>query len=217
MKIYPSLISADLLNLKNVIALLDDHCDGYHLDVMDDHFVPNLTWGPMFINAIAATTSLPLQVHLMVTNPAIWLDRLDLSSKDTFMFHIEAITDETQAQELIVQIHEHGVKAGIAVNPSTDITSIKPFLRLLDEVLIMSVNPGFSGQEFIDVTHKIDTLRTLRADEKLTFEIGMDGGINAKNIRLLAQHEVEYVGVASAIFSEKDFIKAIQNLRRASL
>lgn len=212
MKIYPSLISADLLNLKKTIEMLDNHCDGYHLDIMDDHFVPNLTWGPMFINAIAGITTRPLHVHLMVTNPATWLDRLDLSIKDTFTFHVEAVKEPTQIKEFIMRIHEYGTKAGIAINPRTDIAAITPFLSILDEVLVMSVDPGFSGQEFIDVTNKVDELRTIRSEKKLTFEIGMDGGINAKNIRLIAQHEVDFVGVASAIFNEKDIVKGLQTL-----
>ncbi len=213
MKIYPSLISADLLRLKEVITLLDNHCDGYHLDVMDDHFVPNLTWGPMFINAIAADTTLPLQVHLMVTDPATWLSRLDLCDKDSIIFHIEAMETIEQAIELIKDIHDQGIRAGIALNPATEVTRIKGLLPQVDEVLVMSVNPGFSGQAFIDVTNKIDELKDIRLYENLTFEIGMDGGINKNNIPILKQHGVEFVGIASAIFSEIDLVKAVKNLR----
>src|SRR3990172_9915424 len=124
MTIYPSLISSDLLNLAATLSLFDDHCDGYHLDVMDDHFVPNLTWGPAFINAIASHTKLPLNVHLMVDNPENWLNRLTLSQKDSFIFHWEALNDVEQVIALAQTIRAKGILAGLAINPKTDVESI---------------------------------------------------------------------------------------------
>lgn len=212
MKIYPSLISADLLNLKEVLAQLDAHCDGYHLDVMDDHFVPNLTWGPGFINAIAAATTLPLHVHLMVENPFDWLDRLHLAEKDCFIFHQEVFEEDEQIKELTKKVQQKGWQVGIALNPKTSVKKIKLLLPLFDEVLLMSVEPGFSGQLFIDVLNKVDELSEIRMHENLRFAIGMDGGINQDNIGLLVQRGVEFVGVASAIFSKNNMVKALQDL-----
>lgn len=217
MKIYPSLISADILNLEKVITTLNSYADGYHLDVMDDHFVPNLTWGPMFINAIAKKTSLPLHIHLMVSKPQNWVDRLNLSHKDSFVFHIETMVDDYQTNLLINKIKKNRVKVGVALNPKTPIDAIEKFLPIINEVLVMSVTPGFSGQQFIDVTKKVDQLVAFRQQQSLAFEIGMDGGINTHNITTVARHHVDIVGIASALFTGDDYVSALQDLRKILL
>ena len=215
MKICPSLISSDLLNLKNTLNLLNEHSDGYHLDVMDDHFVPNLTWGPAFVNAISvAAKGLPLHVHLMVDNPCGWIDRLDLKDKDYFIFHIEAVANLIVAEQLIKKVRDaKGVKVGIALNPKTRIDSIFKILSSLDHVLVMSVEPGFSGQKFmVYVLDKVKELKRIRESKNLSFEIGMDGGVGFDNIKKLAELGVDVVGVASAIFSQPDPVKAFVEL-----
>lgn len=213
MKIYPSLISSDLLNLKQTITTLDAYCDGYHIDVMDDHFVPNLTWGPPFVNAISAVTHLPLQVHLMVDNPQQWVERLELCVNDSFIFHIEAIQTENALQELVDQVKQKKYKVGLALNPKTNVQKIHSILPLLDEVLIMSVEPGFSGQAFMpEVTGKVDELKQLRDQLQGSFNICMDGGINDQNITELAKCGVDIVAVAAAIFFKDDPVKALQSL-----
>lgn len=212
MKIFPSLISSDLLNIRHTLQRLDAHCDGYHLDVMDDHFVPNLTWGPAFINAIALATRRPLQVHLMVDTPEKWIDRLILSGKDSFVFHIEALREVGDVAKLLKEIKKKEVKAGVALNPKTPVEHVIDVLPLVDELLIMSVEPGFSGQKFIDVTEKVSILCALQKKLNVDFEICMDGGIGADNIGMLAKKGVDLVGIASAIFSEDDPVEALKNL-----
>ncbi|MFH1831385.1 MAG: ribulose-phosphate 3-epimerase [bacterium] len=213
MKIYPSLISSNVLELKHTITLLDEHCDGYHLDVMDDHFVPNLTWGPVFINAIAATTGLPVQVHLMVDNPVLWIDRLKLTSRDTFIFHIESVKDSLAAKDIIEKVREKDMNVGIALNPKTSVDAIKDIVPLVDKVLVMSVEPGFSGQAFIpEVMHKVEQLCAMRDLQRLSFLICMDGGVGYNNITQLAEAGVDIVAVASAIFSRKDIVCALKDL-----
>ena len=210
MKIYPSLISSDILNLRNVVKMLDPHCDGYHIDIMDDHFVPNLTWGPAFVNALRKTTELPLDVHLMVDNPEEWVSRLELKKDDFFVFHIEAVKD---CLKIIKEVKKIGCKVGIALNPATPAEQIFPFLSELDQVLIMSVNPGFSGQKFIpEVLKKADLLIKKRDLENLSFLVSMDGGIGLSNIMEVADVGVDMVGAASAIFKKDDYVAAIQEL-----
>lgn len=213
MKIYPSLISCDLLNLAPTLSVLDNHCNGYHLDVMDDHFVPNLTWGPAFINAIRKASSRPLQIHLMVDNPTSWLERLELHAGDSFIFHHEALPNHKAQTALIEQIHNKGWLAGIAVNPQTAIDDIFETISLLDEVLLMSVEPGFSGQHFIpEVMTKIQPLLAMKAQLNTMFSIGMDGGVNEQNIADLAHNHIDFVAAAAAIFHRHDSIAALQTL-----
>ncbi len=202
-EIFPSLISADILSLKNVIDLLDEHVDGYHIDVMDFHFVPNLTFGPAFVNAIALATERPLHVHLMVDNPTQWLEVLELRPHDVVVFHYEATT---QHMQLIDAIKGKGFKVGIAINPDTSPDSVLEFLPHLDQVLVMSVQPGFSGQKFMpQVMEKLPKLSSAT--------IAMDGGIGPDNIAILAQKGVTQFGIASAIFDSGDPVQAIRDLR----
>lgn len=213
MEIYPSLISADILNLRNVIEVFNDHCDGYHIDIMDDHFVPNLTWGPAFVNAIAKITTLPLHVHLMVDNPEKWIGRIKVKSGDIFIFHYEAIKDFQKIKVLIELIKNQKCLVGIAINPDTSIEKVFDYLFLVDHILLMSVDPGFSGQKFIpEVIEKVQPLISFKENHDLNFKIGMDGGIGLDNIGMLAKRGVKQFGVASAIFSAKDSVGMLNNL-----
>ena len=213
MKIFPSLISSDLLNIQTTIKNLDPNCDGYHIDIMDDHFVPNLTWGPAFVKAILKITSLPLDVHLMVDNPVAWVDRLNLKPKDLFVFHIETLDSDEEIKDLIKTVKIIGCKAGIALNPETPVEKVFDYLALIDHVLVMSVKPGFSGQKFMEsVLSKVKVLNQKRHDMNLPFDIGMDGGIDKSNIAMISELSVDQVGVASAIFSHKDYVAALQDL-----
>jgi ribulose-phosphate 3-epimerase len=217
MKIEPSLISSDLLNLQHTLSTFDRVCDGYHLDVMDGHFVPNLTWGPMFINAIGKATKLPLCIHLMVDNPARWLGDLVVRPQDTVVFHTEVVTDVAFQKALVERIAAMGCHAGIALNPATTVDAVIPLLPIVDMILIMSVEPGFSGQKFIpEVTKKIEPLCKLRSQLHKTWIIGMDGGINHANIVPLVGLGVDSVAVASAIFDQPDPLVAIEQLRHAT-
>ncbi len=210
--IYPSLISSDIMNLRRVIELLDPHCDGYHLDVMDNHFVPNLTWGTQFINAIARETSKPLLVHLMVDDPTNWIKKLSLNPHSTISMHIES---KGQVRRNIEQIRERNIHPNLAVNPNTEIQAIFPYLDAIDSVLIMSVKPGFSGQSFIKGTEeKLKPLIATRQTQGLNFSIGMDGGINKENIKDLANQGVELFGIASAIFDQPNYVKALNDLQK---
>ncbi|MFH1644195.1 MAG: ribulose-phosphate 3-epimerase [bacterium] len=214
MEIYPSLISSDLLNLQKTINILQPVVDGFHIDVMDDHFVPNLTWGPAFVDAIVGATEKPLHVHIMVDNPTIWTKRIKLlRDRDTLIFHYEAI-DCKKIPKLIEEIKNQNVNVGIAINPKTDINVVFDFLPDLNNVLIMSVNPGFSGQRFMpQVMDKITPLFEYREKNNFNFKISMDGGIGQSNIKNLVDLGVDQFGIACAIFSQKDWIAAVENLK----
>ncbi len=213
MKIYPSLISADILNLSKVISGLNKACDGYHIDVMDDHFVPNLTWGPAFVNAICSSTNLSVHLHLMVDDPIKWVNRVDLKKEDIFIFHHEVVSNFQDINKIKSNINS---KLGVAVNPETSINKIFSYLSILDHVLIMSVKPGFSGQKFIpEVLDKATLLYNYRKEKKLNFTIGMDGGVGLSNIKIIAESGVDEVGVASAIFLSRDPILAVDLLYKS--
>lgn len=213
MEIFPSLISSDLLNLGNTIKELNPYCDGYHIDIMDDNFVPNLTWGPSFVKSILGNTSLPLHIHLMVTDPEKWINRIKFRSIDLFIFHYESIMDKDRILNLINVIKAIGCKVGIAINPNTQVSKIFDYVDNIDHVLIMSVNPGFSGQKFMpEVIEKVESLVNQRNSMNLNFTIGMDGGIGKDNIKMLTQIGVDQFGVASAIFSSPSFIYNLETL-----
>jgi len=213
-EIFPSLISSDLLNLQKEIEILDSHCHGYHIDVMDDHFVPNLTWGTQFVEAIDKATAKPLWVHLMVDDPRRWVKILSLNANSIISFHIES---SKETRTILDLIKKKNIVPSIAINPKTPIETIFPFLDILPHVLVMSVEPGFSGQSFLpEVVQKVDLLRGYCQSRGFKCKIGMDGGIGKENISMLCKKGVEHFGIGSAIFEEKDRVGAINNLYKVS-
>lgn len=210
--IYPSLISADLLHLGKVIDTFNPICDGFHIDIMDNHFVPNLTWGAAFANAISAASKNPTWVHLMVDNPEAWLPNLKLIPGSTLSFHIENSLDKNR---IIQSIRGKKLKPSIAISPKTGVEEILPFAHLVDQILIMSVEPGFSGQNFMpEVMAKIAPLILLRSQKKLHFTIAMDGGIDATNIQMLAHKGVDEFAAAKAIFGQTNPVDAYEALKQ---
>ncbi len=210
--LFPSLISADLLNLRQEINLIDPYVDGYHLDVMDFHFVPNLTWGPLFINEVRTATQKPLFIHLMVEYPEKYFDRLHLFEGDIVAVHYESPSQHS-IEELFRQIASYGWTPSIAINPSTNLDPLYFLKDSLQNVLLMSVDPGFSGQTFIpEVLEKLKTLSAWRRQYDLSFTISMDGGINESNCAQLIKLGADQLAVASAIFNHPNRIEAIKNI-----
>jgi ribulose-phosphate 3-epimerase len=198
-EIWPSLISADILDLKSVIHRFDPLCAGYHIDIMDNQFVPNLTWGAQFANAIAAQTKKPLWIHLMILSPEKFLDKLILPQGTYITFHAETKSD---IHALIKKIKQKDWRPSMAVNPETAVEATFPFLEQLDQILIMSVNPGFSGQELIPHTlEKISLLKQALYTHKLNIPIAVDGGITRNNIAKIHELGAEQFGIASGIFA----------------
>lgn len=211
-EIYPSIISANLADLKEELKRLDPYVQGYHIDIMDGNFVPNLTWGPAMTNAIATMSSRTHNwAHLMVTTPQIYIKPLLLAPGSVLTFHFESACD---VNDMIKLILEKNWKPSIAIKPKTDAEKVFPFLNKVHQVVVMSVEPGFSGQDFLpESIKKVELLAAYRSTSKLNFRIGIDGGINNENIALLAEKGADDFAVASAIFANKRPIEALKELQ----
>jgi ribulose-phosphate 3-epimerase len=210
--IAPSLLSADFSKLGAEVQEVEKAgADWIHVDVMDGHFVPNLTMGPVVVKAIGPLTRMPMDCHLMVSNPEMWIGPFARAGATYITVHAEA---SVHLDRLLHQIRETGSKAGISINPGTSLAMIEEVLDLVDLVLIMSVNPGFGGQQFIESTVlKVERLVKMRGDRK--FLIQIDGGIKSDNIGRLFLAGVDVFVAGSSIFAMKDRAKAISDLRQA--
>ena len=212
-KIAPSLLSADFTNLKSEISKVQDAgADILHLDIMDGHFVPNLTFGLPIIKQIQSVAKIPVDVHLMVTNPQNYLEILGDWKIDYVSFHQETVF------HLHRQIHalkEKNVKAGIALNPATPVETIYDLIPDLDFVLIMSVNPGFGGQKFLTSAYeKIRKLRKIADEKNPALLIEVDGGINNIVAPKLIEAGADILVAGSYIFGQTDYQKQIQSLKQ---
>lgn len=211
-KIAPSILAADFLNLEKEINRLEKAgADLIHLDVMDGHFVPNLTFGLPVIEQIRRCTELPVDVHLMVTNPELYLPKLGQLKVDYVSIQQETVF---HLHRQIMVLKELDVKAGIALNPATPVTTIFPIIKELDFVLIMSVNPGFGGQVFLPlVFEKIKQLREYSATRNPQLEIEVDGGINDVNAQQLVKAGADILVAGSFIFKSSNITEQIKSLR----
>jgi len=211
--IYPALNGIDITNIRSSIEQLDPFVQGYHIDVMDGVFVPNLTWGVAGVNVIASQSMKTAHwVHLMVTDPALYVASLLLAGGGMVSFHIESGVD---VESMVNILREKKYKASLAISPKTAVEKVFPYAHLVDQILIMSVEPGYSGQDFLpDVVKKIELLAGYRAAGSLTFRIGIDGGITAKNIAYLAEKGVDDFAVTSAVFDSPNPVQALDILKK---
>lgn len=184
-QLSPSLMTMDLDQFKEQITFLNDKVNSYHIDIMDGHFVPNITLSPWFIQEVRKISDVPMSAHLMVTDPTFWVQELvDIQCE---MICIPAEVVNGVAFRLIDQIHDAGLKAGMVLNPETPVSALKPYIDLLDKVTIMTVDPGFAGQRFLEKTlDKITTLRELREEKGYHYEIEMDGSTNKKHWKMIS-------------------------------
>lgn len=210
MKIAPSLLSADFADLKNEIIRLDEaQADAIHLDVMDGHFVPNLTFGPCVIKALRPYTKLPLDAHLMVQNPDDMLEWFALAGADIITVHAEVCP---HLDKTIDAIHALGLKAGVALNPSTSESVLEYILDKIDLILVMTVNPGFGGQQFMDnQLDKISKIRKLIGARDIILSV--DGGINPMTASLAKAAGADMLVAGTAVFSGGDYAQNIKALR----
>jgi len=210
-KIAPSILSADFSCLDKEIKKVESAgADMLHIDVMDGHFVPNITIGPVVVKYIRKVTKLPLDVHLMIEKPQGFIDAFVRAGSDMITLHIEAINPK-RYWLYAKQLKSKGIKAGISLNPATPLSKIKPLLDIVDLVLIMSVNPGFSGQEFLpSVLPKIRKLRTI-----FKGDISVDGGVNAEVAGSIIKAGANILAAGSYVFGAKNVKTAIERIRNA--
>ncbi|MCI6989319.1 MAG: ribulose-phosphate 3-epimerase [Campylobacter sp.] len=212
MYVAPSILSADFLNLeKEIKAICEAGADLVHIDVMDGHFVPNLTIGPLVVNAVSKISSIPLDIHLMVKNVGFFVDMF-LPLKPKFLsFHIE---EETHPLRMIDHIRKNSVSPAIVLNPHTPVSLLEYIIKEVDMVLLMSVNPGFGGQSFIPSTlHKISQLRELIDKSGAKCMIEVDGGINGLNIADIEEAGADIVVAGNYIFTSNNYKESIKSLK----
>lgn len=205
----PSLMTMDLDKFKEQITFLNDQVDSYHIDIMDGHYVPNISLSPWFIQEVRKISTLPLSAHLMVTEPAFWVQQLIDINCEWICMHAEVL--DGLAFRLIDQIHDAGLKAGIVLNPETPVSVILPYIDRLDKVTIMTVDPGFAGQRFIEgAVDKIVELRELREEYDYHYVIEMDGSSNRKSFKRIdeANPDIYIVGRSGLFGLDDDIAKA---------
>jgi len=212
MLVAPSILSADFGKLDvEIKAICDGGCDLVHVDVMDGHFVPNMTIGPVVVNPVAKAATKPLDIHLMVEDNSFFVDLFAPCKPEYISFHIES---EKHPHRLIQKIRSYGIKPAIVLNPHSNPSSIEYLLEDLDMVLLMSVNPGFGGQKFItSVVEKAKQLKELINKRNPACLIEVDGGVNDKNIHELKDAGVGVVVAGSYVFGNDDYSKAIKSLQ----
>lgn len=213
-KLAPSILSADFAKLGSEIKEVEDAGAHYiHVDVMDGHFVPNITIGPLVVDAIKPITNLPLDVHLMIENPDQYISEFAKAGADIITVHQEACPHLHRTIQLI---RNHDVKPGVVINPATPVEVIRDILPDLDMVLIMTVNPGFGGQSFIhSAAKKIQKLAEWRKEAGLDFEIEVDGGVNEQTAKLCVDYGADVLVAGSAIFNQENRQAAIETLKKA--
>ena len=210
--IAPSLLSADFTNLHSELKMLDNsEADWIHLDIMDGVFVPNISFGIPIISSIRPLTKKPFDVHLMIVNPSQYFEAFVIAGADYISFHYEACTHVHRA---IQQLKNLGVKAGIVLNPHTPVHVLEDIIGELDYVLLMSVNPGFGGQKFIERSfHKIKQLSKLIKENNSHCLIQVDGGVNTKNASKLFEAGAHILVAGNAVFKSEDPRQTISDLK----
>ncbi|MFE6167186.1 ribulose-phosphate 3-epimerase [Viridibacillus arvi] len=213
-KIAPSILAANFSKLADEVKEVEAAgAKLIHIDVMDGHFVPNITMGPIVVEALRPVTDLPLDVHLMIENPDQYIEDFAKAGADYITVHVEACRHLHRTIQLI---RSHGVKPGVVLNPHTPIETIQHILEDIDMVLFMTVNPGFGGQKFIhSVVPKIEQLSTIIKEKGLNVEIEIDGGINAETIIPCAKAGATIFVAGSAIYGKEDRSKALQEIQLA--
>jgi ribulose-phosphate 3-epimerase len=211
MKLCPSLLSADFGRLLDDAESVSSLASCFHWDVMDGHFVPNLTFGPPVVNALRRRLALPFDVHLMIDHPSKYAEQFDVGAEDTIIFHVEAPDDPVST---IAAIKRTGARVGVSLRPATPLEALEPFLDAVSYILVMSVEPGFGGQDFLpDALDRIRRLATRIAGRGI--DLAVDGGLHAGNVREVVHAGATCIVAGSAIFGAKDRLASMRAMLKA--
>lgn len=212
-RIAPSLLAADFGHLADEVARVAPHVDSLHLDIMDGHFVPNISFGMPVLSALRKVTDLHFDCHLMTTNPDAYVPELSAAGANLLTMHIEAVPDPTRAAK---RVRDSGLDFGLVINPSTPLAGVEPFLELADLVLVMSVEPGFGGQSFMEeVLPKVEAAREWVESHDLAVDIQIDGGITSETAPRARAAGANVFVAGTAVFGAPDPALAIRELRQA--
>lgn len=210
-KLSPSILNADLTDLRSAIGAVEPYSDYIHMDVMDGHFVPNLTFGPMVIEATKRITDVPLDTHLMIYNPPEWVETFAEAGSDRISFHLRSCRD---VESVIRAIRSLGVSPGLAISPEVPVTELREYLGMVDFVIVMCVYPGFGGQKLMpEMLERIPEIKRDARDMGASVEIEVDGGVKALNLSAVIAAGAENVVVGSSIFSSPDVGAAASEIR----
>ncbi len=213
-QICPSVFSADFTQLAASVALIEDEADMLHVDVMDGHYVPNMSFGMPIVEALSRCTKLPLDVHLMIENPTLWISEFAKAGADGIVIHAEACV---HLQRGLQMIRDAGCTPGVALNPGTPLSAIEEVLPFVDLVLLMTVNPGYGGQAYIPgMTNKIRRMRDLLDQQDHPIHLQIDGGLKSSNIKENVQAGANLVVAGSAVFGHPDPAEAIRDMKRCA-
>jgi ribulose-phosphate 3-epimerase len=211
LQIAPSILAADFARLGEEVGAIERHVDLLHVDIMDGHFVPNISLGIPVVESLRGATDLKFDCHLMMLNPDYYFPALEKAGADLVTIHIEVFPNPTRAAE---SSRAEGLGFGLVINPPTPFEAIEPFIELCDMVVIMSVNPGFGGQSFIDSSlEKVTAVRNFVESHGLLTDIEVDGGIGPANIRRAKDAGANVFVAGSSVFRAEDPVKAVQELR----
>lgn len=214
-KIAASVLNADINNLESEIIKVSKSADWIHVDVMDNHFVPNLSFGTNVLESLAKKKIKPLDAHLMIENPDKWAPMFVEAGADSVTFHYEAAKDSAK---LIKEIHAMKARVGLAIKPLTPLSDVKEFLSDIDVLLVMTVEPGFGGQSFMtEMLDKVREARSIVNSQKLSMWIQVDGGVGLKTIETATRAGADFLVVGSAAFAAKDPGVAMEELRRLAI
>ena len=210
-KLSPSILNADFARLADAIKAVEPYSDYIHMDVMDGHFVPNITFGPLVIEAVKRITDVPLDTHLMIYNPPEWVEAFAEAGSDRISFHLRACRDP---ESVIRATRRLGASPGLAISPEVPTFELKPFLGMVDFVIIMCVYPGFGGQKLMpEMLNRIGAVKRDAAEMGVKVEVEVDGGVKAKNIPMVLEAGADNLVVGSSIFGATDVSRAAAEVR----
>jgi len=211
-KLAPSILNADFSDLGRAIGAVEPYSDYIHLDVMDGHFVPNLTFGPLVVEAVKRITRVPLDCHLMIYNPPEWIEKFREAGADRISFHLRACRD---SESVIRAVRNLGASPGLAVSPEVPVFELKPYLGMVDFVVVMCVYPGFGGQKLMpEMLNRVSAIKRDAQEIGVSVEVEVDGGVKTHNLGQVVSAGTDTIVVGSSIFASENVPEAAADIRK---